>query len=114
MRYVDFVCPCRRTPMGIDTFDLLLDLVVKADLSGYRWKDEDEYAHGRRLGLIDDALHSHVDAARQHVVSFIDSRQGPFADDWSSWRRDPDWPRPTLPAEMSTRFISQSRRCRRS
>jgi hypothetical protein len=21
--YVDFVCPCRRTPMGIDTFDLL-------------------------------------------------------------------------------------------
>jgi hypothetical protein len=27
---------------GIDTFNLLLDPVMKADLSGYRWKDGNE------------------------------------------------------------------------
>jgi len=95
--YVDFVLPCHRTSFGIDTFDLLLDLVVEVDLSGYRWKDEDEYAQARRLGLIDDALHRRVDDARQLVTSLIHSRQGPFAEDWSSWRRDPSWPIPTLP-----------------
>jgi len=101
--YVDFVRPCQRTAIGIDTFDLLVDLVVEADLSGYRWKDEDEYAHGRRLGLIDDALHQRVDAARQQVVSLVESRQGPFADDWSSWRRDPAWRAPALPFDVLAR-----------
>lgn len=94
--YIDFVRPCCRTSIGIDTLDLLLDLVVMADLSGYRWKDEDEYAQGRRLGLINDTLHQQVDAARQEVVSLIETRQGPFAEDWSSWRLDPTWPTPLL------------------
>jgi len=97
--YVDFVRPYRRTRIGIDTFDLLLDLIVTADLSGYRWKDEDEYARGRRLGLIDDALHQRVDAAREQVISLIESRRGPFADDYSWWRRDPAWPTPVLPID---------------
>jgi hypothetical protein len=76
---------------------------VKADLSGYRWKDEDEYAQGRRLGLIDDVLHQRVDTAREQVVSLIESRQGPFAEDWSPWRRDPAWPAPVLPGGTFTR-----------
>ena len=99
--YVDFIRPWQRTAIGVDTFDLLLDLVVEADLSGYRWKDEDEYAQGRRLGLIDDALHQRVEAAREQVIALIESRQGPFADDWSAWRRDPAWPIPQLPAGMT-------------
>lgn len=57
----------------------------------------DEYAQGRRLGLIDDALHQRVDAARQQVIALIESRQGPFADDWSSWKRDPACQHPCFP-----------------
>ena len=95
--YIDFIRPCQRTSDGFDTLDLLVDLVVTPDLSACRWKDEDEYAQGRRLGLIDDTLHRRVEAARQHVISLVESRQGPFAEDWSSWRRDPSWPLPTLP-----------------
>ncbi|GAB3968859.1 DUF402 domain-containing protein [Actinoallomurus acanthiterrae] len=100
--YVDFVRPFQRISVGIDTFDLLMDLVVTADLSSYRWKDEDEYAHARRLGLIDDTLHQCVETARRQVVSLIESRQGPFADDWSSWKRDPSWPAPALPFDGPT------------
>jgi hypothetical protein len=94
--YIDFIRPCQRTPDGFDTLDLLVDLVVAADLSAHRWKDEVEYAQGRRLGLINDALHRRVEAARQHVLSLVESRQGPFAEDWSSWRRGPSWPLPRL------------------
>ena len=86
---------------GIDTLDLLVDLVVTPDLSARRWKDEDEYAQGRRLGLITDALHLRVEAARQHVVSLVESRQGPFAEGWSSWQPDPTWPLPALPPGLT-------------
>lgn len=96
--YVDFIRPWRRTLIGVDTFDLFLDLTVTADLSACRWKDEDEYAQGRRLGIVDDELHLRVGAARERVISLIESRQGPFAEDWSSWRRDPAWRVPVLPA----------------
>ena len=95
--YVNFERPWRRTRLGIDTFDLLLDLEVEPDLSGYAWKDEDEYEQGRRLGLIDDAMHAHVENARHQVLALLADQAGPFADDWSAWRHDPDWPVPTLP-----------------
>src|SRR5208283_5535168 len=98
--YVNFQLPYRRTRLGIDTLDLLLDLVVAPDLSGYRWKDEDEYAQGRRLGLIGDALHAHVEDARQQVVAMVEGRQGPFAEDWSGCHRDPAWPTPALPPDV--------------
>ncbi|GAA3647464.1 hypothetical protein GCM10022224_007890 [Nonomuraea antimicrobica] len=99
--YVDFDLPKRRTHLGIDTFDLLLDLLVEPDLSRYRWKDEDEYRHGRRLGLIDDDVHHRVAEARQEVIGLIETRQGPFAHDWTP-PRHPDWPTPTLPEDVRT------------
>ena len=49
MWYANFERPFQRTPIGIDTFDLLLDLVIEPD-SSYRWKDEGEYRLGRQLG----------------------------------------------------------------
>jgi protein associated with RNAse G/E len=100
--YVNFERPYRRTRIGIDTFDLLLDLVVQPDLSAHAWKDEDEYAQARRLGLIDDALHRRVEEARQRVVGLIERREGPFARDITAWSPSPDWPTPRLPADALT------------
>jgi protein associated with RNAse G/E len=96
--YVNFEHPTRRTPDGFDTFDLAVDLVVAPDLVGRTWKDEDEYAHVRRLGIVTDTEHQAVDAARDQVLAMIEERSGPFADAaWTSWRRDPAWPAPRLP-----------------
>jgi Protein of unknown function (DUF402) len=100
--YVNFERPRRRTEIGFDTFDLLLDLVVAPDLSDWQWKDEDEYAQGRRLGIVDDTDHRAVEQAREQVVALIERRQGPFAEDagWADWRSDPAWPTPVLPADV--------------
>lgn len=97
--YVDFDLPKQRTRLGIDTFDLMLDLVVEPDLSRHRWKDEDEYRHGRRLGLIGDHVHREVDRARQEILGLIETRQGPFAHDWSPLAHA-TWPAPALPANV--------------
>lgn len=99
---MNFERPCQRTQIGIDTCDLLVDLVVEPDLSGYSWKDEDEYEQGRRLGFIDEVDHVAVDDARQQVLALIESRPGPFAQDLSAWRPDPRWPAPALPADALT------------
>lgn len=98
--YVNFERPNVRRPRGFDTFDLLVDLLVDADLSRWRWKDEAEYAQARRLGIIDEAEHAHVDAAREQALALVAERAGPFAEAerWAAWRRDPAWPTPSLPS----------------
>ncbi|MEU8434738.1 DUF402 domain-containing protein [Streptomyces sp. NPDC029216] len=97
--YVNFEHPTRRTADGFDTFDLTVDLVVDPGLSRWEWKDEDEYAHVRRLGIVTDSEHQAVDAARDQVLAMITERSGPFADAaaWASWRWNPAWPAPRLP-----------------
>ena len=94
--YVNFQRPFVRVPGGIDTLDLLVDLVVGPDLS-WAWKDEDEYAHGRRMGLVTDAEHREVEAARELAVAMIEGRDGPFGLAPEPWAPDPAWPDPKLP-----------------
>jgi hypothetical protein len=49
--YVNFEVPFLRTPLGFDSSDLFLDLVAGPE-GGWFWKDEDEYGHAQRIGLI--------------------------------------------------------------
>ncbi|MEU6590563.1 DUF402 domain-containing protein [Streptomyces sp. NPDC046881] len=102
--YVNFERPTVRTGDGFDTFDLTVDLLVAPDLSSWRWKDEDEYAHVRRLGIVTDTEHQAVDAARDEVLAMLAERSGPFADTaaWSAWRWNPAWPAPRLPQPAAT------------
>ncbi|MFE4800369.1 DUF402 domain-containing protein [Streptomyces sp. NPDC056708] len=97
--YVNFEHPTRRTDDGFDTLDLTVDLVIDPDLSTLTWKDEDEYAHVRRLGIVTDTEHQAVELARAQVLAMLDERAGPFADAdrWASWRWNPAWPSPCLP-----------------
>ncbi|WP_328743764.1 hypothetical protein OHT57_00270 [Streptomyces sp. NBC_00285] len=66
------------------------------------WKDEDEYVHVRRLGIVTDTEHRAVDAARSQVLAMIQEPSGPFADlaAWAGWRWDPTWPLPRLPQPL--------------
>ncbi|MEU3922710.1 DUF402 domain-containing protein [Streptomyces sp. NPDC029004] len=97
--YVNFEHPTRRTEGGYDTFDLAVDLVIDPGLTRWQWKDEDEYAHVRRLGIITDIEHQAVELARAQVLSLLEDRAGPFtaADGWAAWRWNSSWPLPRLP-----------------
>jgi uncharacterized protein len=86
--YVNFEEPLRRTPIGVDTFDHKLDLLVFPS-GGHEWKDEDELDQAAALGLVDaDA----VWAEARRVL-----REWPFPTGWEGWRPDPSWPVPQLP-----------------
>ncbi|MFG2748998.1 DUF402 domain-containing protein [Streptomyces xanthophaeus] len=97
--YVNFERPTIRTGAGFDTFDLVVDLVVAPDLTSWQWKDEDEYAQVRRLGIVTDTEHQEVDRARAQVMAMLTDRAGAFAEAgaWAAWRWDAGWPPPRLP-----------------
>ena len=94
--YVDLQRPFARTPLGFDSEDQVLDIVIEEDLS-WRWKDEDEFAEAQRLGRfsIDEA--QSIRAEGERVIAIIESRNWPFEHDWESWRPDPGWAIPTIP-----------------
>lgn len=98
--YVDFEHPGTRTEANFDTFDLTVDLVIDPGLDRFEWKDEDEYAHVRRLGIVTDAEHREAESARGQVLAMLADRTGVFADApaWAAWRWDTHWPTPRLPA----------------
>lgn len=102
--YVNFERPTVRTSDGFDTFDLTVDLVIDPDLGRWHWKDEDEYAHVRRLGIITDLEHRAVEDARGQILGMLAEGSGPFADAaaWRSWRWNPDWPNPRLPIHAAS------------
>ncbi|MFI5774510.1 DUF402 domain-containing protein [Streptomyces sp. NPDC051658] len=102
--YVNFEHPTRRTEAGFDTFDLTVDLVITPDLTRWEWKDEDEYAHVRRLGIVSGTEHQAVDDARAEVLAMLAARAGLFAhaERWAAWRWEPAWATPRLPRSRAT------------
>ncbi|HSK25235.1 MAG TPA: DUF402 domain-containing protein [Egicoccus sp.] len=94
--YVNFELPFRRTTLGFDSSDLFLDLVAGPE-GGWLWKDEDEYVHAQRIGLITPEQERQIEAARERAVAMVEQGAGPMAQGWEAWRREADWPRPELP-----------------
>ena len=97
--YVNLQQPLRRTPIGFEAMDLMLDVVVEPDLS-WRWKDHAEFDEIVQRGLFDGALAERVLAeAGVRVIADIEHARSPFDEPWPSWRPDPGWGRPALQDE---------------
>src|SRR5579864_6788556 len=94
--YVNFQRPLVRTPRGIQTMDLALDIVVEPSGS-WRWKDEDEFQVLLDAGLIDEQEETAVRREADEIVARIEAHQPPFSEPWHDWRPDPAWPCPELP-----------------
>jgi predicted RNA-binding protein associated with RNAse of E/G family len=94
--YVNLQRPFRRTPIGIETMDLMLDVQIAPDRS-WNWKDEDELATFVEHGVFDDELAAHVRDEGLRVVERAQRNEPPFGEPWrEEWRPDPAWERPRL------------------
>ncbi len=95
--YVNLQNPLRRTAMGFDTVDHVLDAIVEPDGS-WRWKDQDELEKVVRRGIFssDEAMDFRAEGER--AVRRLRDGEPPFDRDWTAWRPDPSWPVPQLPA----------------
>ena len=106
--YVNLQEPLRRTPLGFDTMDQALDVVISPDKSKWRWKDEEEFSEMIELGLFtsDEALA--IRAEGESVIQLAETNQPPFCDAWDQWTPPDDWDIPDFPVEWDQLFQSES------
>lgn len=95
--YVNLQRPMRRTPIGFEAMDLMLDIVADPHLN-WAWKDRAEFDEIVERHIFDDELGRRVLSEAHAVVDDIEQRRWPFEDSWPTWRPDPGWGIPELPA----------------
>ena len=95
--YVNLQRPFRRTPLGIETMDLALDVLIDPDRSSWRWKDEDELETFVEHGVFDQELVRRVREEGLRVAERARLNEPPFCEPWrEEWRPDPTWEPPEL------------------
>ncbi|MDO9300193.1 MAG: DUF402 domain-containing protein [Anaerolineales bacterium] len=94
--YINFQLPFRRTPLGFDTLDLDLDIVIEASLK-WQWKDKHEYQDGIRTGGIKPEWVKEIERAQNEVFARIEKQTYPLDASWMNWQPDPAWSTPYLP-----------------
>jgi predicted RNA-binding protein associated with RNAse of E/G family len=95
--YVNLQDPLERTPLGFDTVDHALDVVVSTDRTSWSWKDEDELEHAVSQGLFTEANAAEFRRWGEIAVRRLVDREPPFDEPWEDWEPDPSWPAPQRP-----------------
>lgn len=96
--YINLEAPWKRTDLGFDSEDLVLDITVSDDLSTWSWKDEDELDHAVSTGRLSREEAAHIRSAGEHALQILERREFPFIDDaWETWNPDPDWKQAEIP-----------------
>ncbi|WP_436787597.1 DUF402 domain-containing protein [Yinghuangia sp. YIM S10712] len=99
--YINLERPRERWSGGVDTEDLVLDVWVTPDRR-WQFKDEDELAASRDAGRFDDTDVAEIYAYGRRAVEAVRAWGPPFSENWQSFRPDPSWPLPELPADWAT------------
>lgn len=96
--YVNLQEPLRRTSMGFDTMDHLLDIVASPDRSEWWWKDEDEFREAEAIGVYSSEEARAIRAEGERAIKLMQANQSPFCDGWEKWLPPAEWGIPELPA----------------
>ncbi len=94
--YVNLQDALRWTPIGYDTRDHTLDLIVGEDLSSWMWKDEHEMVATVGLGMYTAEEAESFRRNGEAVIELVESGNIWWRD-WRDWAPDPSLPIPTLP-----------------
>jgi protein associated with RNAse G/E len=92
--YVNLQAPLHRTPLGFDTNDHTLDVLVAPDKT-WRWKDEDQLADAVGVGIYTADVAAEIRAEAERVIANFETR---LPTGWETWQPDLDWPLLSLPA----------------
>ena len=93
--YINVEEPFRRTPIGVDTNDHTLDVVVQPDLS-WAWKDEDQLAERAANGVYVPDFAKRVRATAERALEILERRDHPFDGSLAEWMPDAGWAIPRL------------------
>ena len=95
--YVHLQEPLRRTQIGFDTMDQILDIVINRDRSAWQWKDEDEFGEAEIIGLYSAGKIRAIRAEGERLIRMMLENASPFCDGWEKWLPPAGWSTPQFP-----------------
>lgn len=97
--YVNLQEPIRRTPIGFDTMDNMLDVVISTDMSAWSWKDDDEFAEAQKIGFYSVEKAHEIWTEGERAVQLITKERRDLYKKWEMWQANPEWELPILSPE---------------
>jgi hypothetical protein len=94
--YVNMQEPFRRTPAGIDTQDLELDILLPVG-GGWELKDDEVLEQRVREGRYTEPQVAHTRAEAALVVAEVEAGREWWDPSWADWEPDPTWRAPAFP-----------------
>jgi hypothetical protein len=86
--YVNFQRPLRRTTLGFDTMDEMLDLVVSPDCREWQRKDADEMEVAVDMGFLSRSDAQRIERNCHAVEKSLARGDVPWDRTWATWRPD--------------------------
>lgn len=96
--YVNIQEPFRRTPFGIDTQDLELDIVIAPDGS-WRFKDDEHLEPWIERGRWTTSEVAAIRAEGDRIAVELEADRRWWSEAWAEWVPDPTVPVPDLPGD---------------
>jgi hypothetical protein len=100
--YINLEQPMRRTSIGFDSLDQVLDIVVQPNRT-WNWKDEDELALAITGGVISASEAEAIRAEGERAIANLEAMVTPFDDEWIAWRPSAAWQPLAAPADWDSR-----------
>jgi hypothetical protein len=95
--YINLQQPLRRTPVGFDTMDYLLDITVTPDRSEWSWKDEAVFAEAVAAGNISADQARTIRSEGERAIKLMQEGPSSFYDAWANWLPPTEWQIPKMP-----------------
>ncbi len=100
--YVHLQEPLRRTSIGFDTMDQVLDIVISPDRSDWYWKDEGEFNEAISCGVYTPSTAQAIRLEGESVITSLVNNVSPFCDSWDDWTPPAEWHLPVFPHGWET------------
>jgi len=94
--YINLQEPIRRTRIGFDTMDHMLDIVIQPDMTEWKWKDDDEFAEAQKVGVYSREKAREIWVEGERAVRLVTTERRSLYEEWRQWESDPEWGIPEL------------------
>jgi len=94
--YINLQEPIRRTNIGFDTMDHMLDVVISPDMTEWKWKDADEFAEAQKIGFYSAEKARRIWAEGEKAIRYLTSERRSSYEKWKEWQPNPVWKIPKL------------------
>jgi hypothetical protein len=94
--YINLQEPIRRTEIGFDTMDNMLDIVISPDMKEWRWKDNDEFEEAKKAGFYSSEKAREIWDEGEKAINLITLERRSLYKKWEKWQVNPEWEIPKL------------------